>query len=269
MTSPIQTFKDNVRPAKLMLQVYSLLDTNDHIESEGELVNTLREIVQASADEELLLVYNEIFLGLVREGAEIPKATLRRGTLVHLLRQAVVASCTGLDTYLPALLRTNLPLVIQAIGRDFVPRDDNGVGEYLKGLTFSLDETMRLLDDPNAADYISNKILGLTNFSYLSSRKGVHVTARLLGLPKPWEQVANHLSHDRKELMNVLDETVRRRNDIIHRADRSQDNPDGNQQEITFAWAKQSVDTIEHICLAVDDLVGERIDEFQAMINIR
>ena len=49
MASPIQTFKDNIRPANLMLQVYSLLVTNDHISSEEEMIKALRAIVQAEA----------------------------------------------------------------------------------------------------------------------------------------------------------------------------------------------------------------------------
>lgn len=269
MSSPIQTFKENIRPAKLLLQVYSLLDTNDNIVSEGDLVDVLRGVVQANTDEELLLVYNEIFLGLVRQGAEIPRASLRRGTLAHLLRQAVVAACTGLDTYLPALLQENLPLVIQAVGRDFFPREDQGISDYFQDLTFSLDEILRLLDDPNSSNYISNKIFGKINYSYLSSRKGIHITGRLLGLPHPWEQISEKLNRDSKELKKVLDDTVTRRNDIIHRADRNQDKPNGEQQEITFAWAKQSVDTVENICLALDEIVEKRMKELQAIINAR
>jgi len=269
MPSPIQTFKDNIRPANLMLQVYSLLDTNDHVVSEGEMIAKLRGIVQANEDEELMLVYNEIFLGLVRQGAELPKATLRRATLVHLLRQSVVAACTGLDTYLPTLLRTNLPTVIQALGRAFVSIEDETIQEYLGSLSFSLDEVLRLSNDPNAPEYIANKILTLTNFSYLSTHKGVHVVARFLGIEKPWEAISQHLNRDRKELMTVLNNTVRRRNDIVHRADRSQEDPDGMQQEITYAWAKQSVNTVEHICLALDEIVQVKMNELQAVINAR
>lgn len=269
MPSPIQTFKDNIRPANLMLQVYSLLDTNDHIGSEEEMIKALRAIVQAEATEELLLVYNELFLGLVRERAQLPPSTLRRASLNHLLRQAVVVSCTGLDTYLPALLRTNLPLVIQAVGRDFVPRDEKEIKEYFKNLTFSLDETLRLLDDPSPEQYISNKILGLTNFAYLSSSKGVHIVGRLLSLMQPWEQIAQHLGRDSKGLMKVVDDTVKRRNDIVHRADRSQEDPGGKPQDISLSWAKQSVDTIEHISLALDEIVQTKMNELQAVINAR
>lgn len=266
MRSPRQIFEDNIRPADLLLRVYRLLDTDDKFQIDGELVEALRRLVNANSNEDLMLVYNEIFLGLVREGAQMPRSTLKRATLVHFLRQAVVASCTGLDTYLPALLRTNLPTAIRALGRDFFPRDDQGISEYLKDLTFSLDDTLRLLSDPNAAEYISAKILSLANYSYLSSKKGVHITGRLLGLSKPWDQIAAHLGRDKRELTTVLDETVRRRNDIVHRADRNQDNPQGDPQEITFAWTRQAVDTVQHVCLALDELVSERIKEFELAV---
>jgi hypothetical protein len=265
--SPRQTFEDNMRPAVLLLRVYRLLDSNDNILSEGDMINRLREIVRASADEDLMLIYNEIFLGLVRERAQVPRSTLRQVTLCHLLRQAVVASCTALETYLPALLRDNLPVMIRARGRDFVPRGDQMFQEYFSDLNFSLDETLRLVADENAPEYISNKILGLANFKYLSSRKGIHVVGVLLGYPKPWNAIADHLNRDRKELMKTLEDTVRRRNDIVHRADRSQDDPGGEVQAITFAWTQHAVDTINHVCLSLDELVAARVGELQAMIE--
>jgi len=269
MLSPRQTFEDNMRPAELLLRVYRLLDSNDEIRTDGELLNALRDIVHASTNEDLILIYNELFLGLVRERAQLPRSTLRQTTLCHLLRQAVVASCTALETYLPTLLRANLPVMIRVRGRDFAPRGDQTFRDHFADLQFSLDETLRLLGDENAPEYISSKILGLSNFKYLSSRKGIHVVGVLLGLsePKPWDAIAAHLNRDRKELMNTLEDTVRRRNDIVHRADRPQTDPGGEAQEIAFAWTQQAVDTIKHICLALDELVAARVAELEAMMS--
>jgi len=264
--SPRQTFEDNVRPAQLLLRVYRLLDSNDNILTDGALVPALRGVVRAPVDEELMLIYNEIFVGLVRERAQMPRSTLRQATLCHLLRQAVVASCTALETYLPALLRTNLPVIIRARGRDFIPHGDADIQSYFSDLQFSLDETLRLLADENAAEYISNKILGLANFKYLSSRKGIAVVGILLGLAKPWDEIANQLAREKKDLMNILDDTVRRRNDIVHRADRRQEDAGGDQQPITFAWTQQAVDTVNHVCLALDELVAARVAELEAML---
>ncbi len=203
----------------------------------------------------------------MRERAQVPRSTLRQVTLCHLLRQAVVASCTALETYLPALLHANLPVMIRARGRDFVPAGDQALRDYFSDLQFGLDETLRLLGDEHAPEYISNKILGLANFKYLSSRKGIHVVGALLGIARPWDAIADHLNRDKKELMKTLEDTVRRRNDIVHRADRSQDDAGGEPQVITFAWAQHAVDTINHICLALDELVAARVAELQAMMG--
>lgn len=269
MSSPRQTFEDNIRPAQLLLQVYRLLDANDRILTEGDLVDALKSIIDVDDSEYVMVITNEIFLGLIRESAQLHPTTLRRATLCHLLRQAVVITSTALETFLPAILRENLPTVIRAIGRSFIPLGDKELMEYFEDLTFSLDETLRLIDDENAAIYISNKIIGLANFKYLSSRKGVFVVAKLLGLSNPWEEIAEHLGRDRKELMKMMEDAVSRRNDIVHRADRSRDDPDGDPQEINYAWSKQAVDTIHHICLALDELVVERIDFYKAMIEAK
>jgi hypothetical protein len=263
MLSPRQAFEDNIRPAELLLRVYRLLEC-DAIQTDGEMITSLRAVVGAVPDEGLMLVYNEVFLGLIRERAQIPPSALKRSALNNLLRQSVVIACTALDTYLPSLLRVNLPVVIEAKGREFVPQDGD-LREYFKDLVFDLSETLRILNEPETAPlFIANKILSLTNFKYLSSKKGIHAVAALLSIEKPWPQIAEKLGRDRKDLMNIVDETARRRNDIVHRADRMQSDPGGEAQEISYSWSKQAVDTIMHVCLALDELVAARMKELQA-----
>lgn len=262
MLSPRQAFEDNIRPAELLLRVYRLLE-NDSIETGGEMVKALRQVVGSDENEELMLLYNEVFLGLIRERAQIPATALKRSALDNLLRQAIVVASTALETYLPSLLRANLPTVIEASGRDFIPQDGD-LNDYFKELTFDLSETMRILAEPETAPlFIANKILGLTNFKYLSSRKGIHAVGVLLSVDKPWQQIADKLQRDRKDLMNIIEETARRRNDIVHRADRVQSDPSGEAQGIGYASCKQAVDTIMHVCLALDELVVARMVELK------
>ena len=285
MTNPRQIFEDNIYPADILLQVYRLLDTNDQMFTEGELVEQLRTLVNARSQEYLMLIYNDIFLGLVREKAHLPVDTLRRSTLAHLLRQAVVVSCTAMDTYLPALLKANLATTIKAKGRDFIPVTDGDVMQYfsLKGLTFSLEETMRLISETNysgnveyASSFIANKILTVSQKLYLSTSKGVHVVGRLLGIENPWDRIVEHLGRNipekenapgKSELKSILDTTVERRNSIVHRGDRRADNPEGEPEEITFSSTRQSVDTVEHVCIALDELVTSNMEEYRAIIE--
>lgn len=261
MLSPRQIFEDNIRPADLLLKVYRLLE-HDTPNTEEGVLRTLRELVKADHDEGLMVIYNEVFLGLIRERAEVPPASIKRSALCNLLRQSVVMASTALETYLPILLRDNLPEVIGLRGRDFVPKKDEEIKNQFKNLTFALDEVVRLLIDPDPL-FVANKMISSVNFSYLSGKRGIHVTGVLLALDNPWGLIAKQLGRAEDEIKKTLDATVKRRNDIVHRADRSQDDPGGTAQEIGFPWAKQAVETIRVVCLALDDLVTSRLKELR------
>ena len=267
MLSPRQIFEDNVRPADLLLKVFRLLD-HDALNTEAELHRSLRDLVKADKDEALTVIYNEIFLGMIRERADITPASIKRSALCNLLRQAVVTATTAMETYLPILLREHLPEVIQLRGRDFVPKKDEEIKNQFKVLTFALDEAVRLLADPDPL-YIANKMISSLNFSYLSGKRGIHVTGALLALDDPWNKIAAQLGRDEDEIKKTLDATVKRRNDIVHRADHSQDDPSGAAQEIGYPWAKQAVETIRVVCLALDNLVTARLTELneQAVVQ--
>jgi len=88
MLSPRQIFEDNIRPAELMLRVYRLLE-HDVPTTDGTMVQALRALVQAEADEGLMLIYNEIFLGLIRERAQIAPMAIRRSALRNLFSRWV------------------------------------------------------------------------------------------------------------------------------------------------------------------------------------
>jgi len=256
MLSPRQIFEDNIRPAELLLKVFRLLE-HDAPNSEVRFHQTLRELVNADQDEQMMVIFNEMFLGLIRERAEISPASIKRSALCNLLRQAVVTSCTALETYLPILLKNHLPEIIDLRGRNFVPRDKD-TAEQFKNMTFSLNDCIRVLTNPDPI-FVANKMISYLDFSYLSGKRGVHVTAALLGIERPWETISRRLLRGEEELKKVLNDAVNRRNDIIHRADRDRKNPDGPQQEIPFAWTRQAVDTVKVVCLCLDELVKERL----------
>lgn len=261
--SPRQALEDNLRPADLQLRIYRLLE-NEEIQTRGALVTSFRALVGTIPDDEdVLVIVNDVFYGLVRESAQCPPGMLKKATLKSLLRQSIVASCTALDAYLPALLREHLPTVIAARGRDFYPQDQE-LQAFFADLSFSLDETLRLTLDPEAPLYIANKIMGLVRYQYLSSKKGVHMVGSLLAIDKPWDQISARLQREKKDLVRVVDETASRRNDIVHRADRAQGKETEEIQDISYAAALHAIDTIRHVCLTLDELVNERMKQFNS-----
>ena len=230
MLSPRQIFEDNIRPADLLLKVFRLLE-HDAPNTEEALLRSLRELVRAEKDESLLVISNSIFLGLIRELAEVPPSAIKRSALCNLLRQAVVTASTALETYLPVLLRENLPEVIRIRGRDFVPKKDEEVKNQFKTLTFALDEVVRILVDPDPL-FVANKMVSSLDFSYLSGKRGIHVTGVLLALDNPWGLIAKQLGRGEEEIKKTLDATVKRRNDIVHRADVRRTTPLGTPRKL-------------------------------------
>ncbi len=260
MLSPRQIFEDNIRPAELLLKVYRLLE-HDEPCTDANVVKSLRELVNADEDEGLMVIYNEVFLGLIRERAQLPQGAIRRTALLNLLRQAVVCSCTALETYLPALLTKHLDEVVQYRGRNFIPADKE-IAAVCKTLTFSLDDAVRLLSDPDPF-FVANKLIGHLKFTYLSGWKGIQFTGLLLTVPRPGSEIATRLVRDENELKKMIEMTVKRRNDIVHRADRQDLGSDDPQQDIVFSWALQAVETIRLVCTCLDELVAERLGKLR------
>jgi len=260
--APFQAFEDNMRPAQLLLKVYRLLECGDQIHSEGELVDRLRQVVGAEHHEELLLVQHAAFLGLVRQRADMRKADLRTTALTNLLRQAIVASATALDAFLPALLRTHMLTYIRARGRDFIPTDAKEIRDYFKDVTFTIDQVLRTVDgDVEAtAVAVATRIQGHVEYKMLGAAKGIALVGTLLGVPKTWEAIAKQLGHpDATALERSVQGVLDRRHDIVHRADRAKKAPEGPPQEISLSQAKEGVDTIHNVSTALHELVAGRV----------
>src|SRR5713101_4370332 len=99
--TPKQVFEDSFRMAELLIHVYRLLEN----------------------DEQIHLIVNSIFLGCIRESANLPGAQLKPQSLQNLLRQAVVSGCTAYETYLSTLLAEHILTVIEVRQQDFFPTD--------------------------------------------------------------------------------------------------------------------------------------------------
>lgn len=260
MLSPRQIFEDNIRPADLLLKVYRLLE-HDAPNTEEVVLRTLRDLIKARDHEEIFVIYNEVFLGLIRERASIPSASIKRGALGNLLRQAIVCSCTALETYLPALLTCHLEEVVRFRGRNFVPADPE-VAKVCKELKFGLDDMVRILTEPDPF-FVANKLIGYLKYTYLSGWKGIQFTGLLLTVPKPGSSIAAKLERMEDELKKTIETAVSRRSDIVHRADRPELGEDVEQNEISYSWALQAVETIRLVCICLDELVGERLQKLR------
>jgi hypothetical protein len=261
MLSPRQIFEDNIRPADLLLKVFRLLE-HDAPNTEAELHRALRDLVKADKDEGLTVIYNEVFLGLIRERAEVPPKLIRKSALSNLLRQAVVIACTGLETYLPSVMNAHFEELIRIKGRAFVNIADKELKAHLEGVKFELPDVLRLLADRDTL-FVANKVR-LFLETNLSGRRGVHVVGVMFGVTEPLAIIASQLGKKASDLGKILDDIVARRNDIVHRADRNKLNMTGDPQPITLGFAMQTVDSIRHVIVCLDEMIQDQMRELRA-----
>lgn len=260
MLSARHIFEDNIRPADLLLKVYRLLE-HDAPNSEEGMLRTLRDLVRAEQDEGLMVICNDVFLGLIRERAEVQPKHVRKAALCNLLRQAVVIACTGLETYLPSVMNAHFEELIRVKGRGFINIKDKEVAGHLETVRFNLSETLQLLAEP-APLIVANKVRSFLETN-LSGRRGVHVVGVLFGIEDPLGGIGAKLGRKPTELGKFIDDTVSRRNDIVHRADRNRLNMAGDPQPITLGFAMQAVDSIRHVVTCLDEMIQDQMTQLR------
>lgn len=265
--TPKEAFEDSFRIAELLVHLFRLLE-NDGLVTTGDMVVRLRDMLKAQPDEPIQLVLNSIFLGCIREEAGVPVATLRPNSLSNLLRQAVVSSCTAYETYLSTVLAKHIYTVIEVKQHEFFPNDPE-VARYFEGLNLTIGESFRLLSREERAVFLGSKIVTFVQKKNLGSVGGLKTVGLLLGLETPWDKVAQHLERERKDLTKTIADCIERRNAIVHRADRRLEEENMEKEPIGFAWTRQAVDTISHVCLAFDELVAQQMRLFQETLQAR
>lgn len=264
---PLEAFEDSFRLADLMIHLYRLLE-NEGITREGRLVEEFRRVLGCDQKEELQLIANAVFLGCIRESANIPSAQLRRQSLENLLRQAVVSAATAYEVFLSRTLQIHLPTAIQWSRSQAIPQS-SPAANYFKDLTVPIEEVLNLLDRDDRWASIAQKIYNYVKSRNLGSVEAMSTVGALLGVPDAWERICDHLGRDRKATQELVRGALKRRNAIVHSGDRDRDSIALEKTPIHLPWTQQAVDTIKHVCLAFDQVVQEHMEQLRANLAAR
>jgi hypothetical protein len=264
---PITAFESQFRAAEVLLKVHRLLRNDATSEQTAQALPRLREAVGSEADEDVILLLNDLFVGLVRENAALRPRYFQPDNMALLLRQAVASACTALGVFLPALLNTYLPKVVQVRQRNFYPREDGEVRTFFLGFTLRLDQIPSLLEDDDAEQRwltLSRLVLDYCSNQVLANERGIHIVLRLLGVQDPWQQIAQRSGVKEQSLREQTRAIVKRRNDIVHRGDYAQAAEQPRPTAIDLAWTSTHVNAIQSVVLACDALALESVRQLEA-----
>lgn len=259
------TFEEHYRSAEVLMRVYRLLESEEGPRTEHIWLPKMREMIASSRNEDLILLLNELFIGIVRDRADLKPSFFRRDTLDLLLRQAVVAACSALDVYMPHLLNAHLPDVILIRQRNFMPNTGE-MRNFFVDFRLKLDDIWPFAEESSVEErwaMITQRVLKFCADKTLSNDAGISAVLTLLGIDDPWQRIAEKAGERKEPLSDKLRKVVSRRNDIVHRADRLKTNPDGPPQSIDFTWTQNHVGAIKTIALASYDLVTYRVRELK------
>ena len=263
---PLTIFESHFRAAEVLLKVFRLLSGElDRAVAEA-LLPQLREALQCEAKEPLILLLNDLFMGLVRERAAIPQHFFGEANLALLLRQAVVSSCTALDVFVPSLLEAHLPPAVEVRQRNFLP-PDNEVRNLFRDFRLKLEDLPALLDEESAGGrwrVLTRKVLDFCRDRTLSNVDGISAVLLILGVQQPWKQIALKAGMAEQGLRTQMTTLIKRRNDIVHRGDRLAGEPDGEPQPIDYPWTQSHVNALESVVLACDALAKNEVRQLQA-----
>jgi hypothetical protein len=258
-------FEEHFRSADVLLRVYRLLEAEGGAKNDHAWLPQIRVMLTSTADEEILVLLNELFMGVVRERADMRSAFFRQDNLAMLLRQAVVATCSALDVFVPHLLRSYLPDVVLIRQRNFMPNDGE-VRNLMKEFRLSLDDVWPFVEEADSTrrwELVAGKILDYMGDKALSNEAGISSSLKLLSIEEPWKRIAERIGDKEEHLRSKIRRIVSRRNDIVHRADRERTDPNGLIKSIDYAWTKSHLDAVEAVALASYALVVEKVDELK------
>lgn len=203
----------------------------------------------------------------VQGSVPVPSCLTTTQGLDFLLRQAVVVSCSALESFVWDILRENALTVIKARGRK---ADDS-----LKNITLTLDDYLSLenYDDPD--DRLMEIILRRFERGTLYDSTKIDEIMKILTVRDFWKDVVDHTGLDAKSIRGQLSDLITRRNDIAHRADRPKDgtppadcDPHG-LRPITHAWVNTRVVNAKSFVQAAAASVGTAVKDLQKVIDQR
>lgn len=204
----------NFAIAEHLLQLHQLLRELRGHEANQPLSLAICECLALPAGSALQHAKNSHAVLSAHSAIPVPSCLTAPAGVDFLLRQAVLVSCSALESFFWDVLRENALTVVKAKGRN---ADDS-----LRKVTLTLDDYLSLQSYTDPDERLREIILKRFERGTLYDIGKLDEIAGILNV-KPadfWRQVAQQTGQSETEIKNRLGALVNRRNDITHRADR-------------------------------------------------
>jgi len=256
----------NFSIAEHLLQLHQLFrDLKGH-EAGQPLSLAVCECLEIPPGSALQHAKNSHVLLSARSAIPVPSCLTAQAGLDFLLRQAVLVSCSALESFFWDVLRENALTVVKAKGRK---SDDS-----LKNITLTLDDYLSLQSYTDPDERLSEIILKRFERGTLYDMDKLDEIAGILTVSSKefWKEVAKTTGQTEGETKTRLTALVARRNQITHRADRPEagtppaDCDAHGLRPITYAWVSTHVTSAKALVDASTAIFATAVTKLEGII---
>lgn len=245
MATPLDTFNENLADAEFLVDLASLLQNKRSRRMRRELREGIGRILRLSAkeSEKLDCVESDGFFVVLKPGSTLSREDLRDSR--PLLRQALVAACAAVETY---MFDKAMSLVGPLI------RYPNRTTSRLKALTMTVDDWQSVEHNYKRRRRGLREVVIKRELTELASTSPSKVgeMLSLLGV-KNWARQVDHRRHvSPGDTVAMLQRITDRRNRIAHSADRA----GRGRAPLTVEEVRQDLDQLRSIVNALEGILG-------------
>lgn len=259
----------NFAIAEHLLQLHQLLrDLRGH-EANQPLSLAICECLALPAGSALQHAKNTHALLSAHSTIPVPSCLTAPAGVDFLLRQAVLVSCSALESFFWDVLRENALTVVKAKGRK---SDDS-----LKNVTLTLDDYLSLEGYANPDERLREIILKRFERGTLYDIGKLDEIAGILTVPAKefWKDVSKKTGLTEGEIKTRIGSLVSRRNEITHRADRPAEGTPPDECDahglrlITPGWVSTHVTTAKALVDAASAIFSAAVTRLEGIIAQR
>lgn len=191
---------------------------------------------------------------VIRSGASLAAADFSAEEMKDLLRGALVMAVSAMDAYFHRKIKCYVARLAK--------KGDDAPGA-LRACEITLVDFASAIESERPWGKFGAVVGRKLGYQSLQSPAKIETGLQLLGVKSFWKEVGKKLNVEPDALKFQLDGIVKRRNEIAHEGDVSTARKTlGRTRDISPQFVQESIDLIESIVMAADDVINERLRQY-------
>ncbi len=217
MVAPIETFEYAQTRAEHFLVLYRILHDTRRRKVRNDWADNFRNLMHWPKAEDFKRIDGENSILILRQELGISRKDFQHDYVSELLRRSLAFSISAMDLFFHDSVVSRSWNLLRNAEED-IPKE-------LKKLSLSIVVTKRVIEqlknNPSSrpSGRIKKELQTILHEQTFQSSNGIKKAFDMLGVQDCWTKVSTEMGMDKAAMLKLLNESVKRRNKIVHEAD--------------------------------------------------